>query len=115
MQQRLQLFILRATIVSRNTYNRIIEGMSPILHFLYCDDHRQWDTVHFFPVPGNARAARRYAPADGVSSPGRQQLHRTVPSQLEGRGSLDGGVQNRTPHEAFLAFAAVLKNEALTV
>ena len=25
------------------------------------------------------------------------------------------GVQNRTPHEAFLAFAAVLKNEALTV
>src|SRR6266852_1976845 len=44
------------------------------------DDHRQWDTVHFFPVPGNARAARRYAPADGVSSPGSQQLHRTVPS-----------------------------------
>jgi putative transposase len=25
------------------------------------------------------------------------------------------GVGNRTPHEAFLAFAAVLKNEALTV
>ncbi len=25
------------------------------------------------------------------------------------------GVQNRTPHEAFLAFAGVLKNEALTV
>jgi hypothetical protein len=24
-------------------------------------------------------------------------------------------VQNRTPHEAFLAFAGVLKNEALTV
>jgi len=24
-------------------------------------------------------------------------------------------VQNRTPHEAFLAFAAVLKNQALTV
>src|SRR5258707_14840856 len=30
--------------------------------------------------------------ADGVSSPGRQQLHRAVPSQLERRGSLDGGV-----------------------
>ena len=27
----------------------------------------------------------------------------------------DWGVQNRTPHEAFLAFAAVLKNGALTV
>jgi hypothetical protein len=25
------------------------------------------------------------------------------------------GVENRTPHEAFLAFTAVLKNEALTV
>ena len=25
------------------------------------------------------------------------------------------GVQNRTPHEAFLAFAGVLKNETLTV
>jgi transposase InsO family protein len=25
------------------------------------------------------------------------------------------GVQNRTPHEAFLAFAGVLKNEVLTV
>jgi transposase InsO family protein len=25
------------------------------------------------------------------------------------------GVANRTPHEAYLAFAAVLKNEALTV
>jgi putative transposase len=25
------------------------------------------------------------------------------------------GVRNRTPHEAFLAFAGVLKNEALTV
>jgi transposase InsO family protein len=25
------------------------------------------------------------------------------------------GVQNRTPHEAFLAFAVDLKNEALTV
>jgi putative transposase len=25
------------------------------------------------------------------------------------------GVQNRTPHEAYLAFAVVLKNKALTV
>jgi len=31
------------------------------------------------------------------------------------RDRLHGGVQNRTPHEAFLAFAGVLKNEALTV
>ena len=85
--------------------------------------------------------ARHHPSPDGVSSPGRQQLHRAVSSQLERRGSLDGeyrsleearasitrwiaeynhdrphrGVQNRTPHEAFLAFAGVLKNEALTV
>ncbi len=55
-------------------------------------DHRQRDAVHFFAVPGNARAARHHPSTDGVSSPGRQQLHRTVPSQLERGGSLDGGV-----------------------
>ena len=108
-----------------------------------CDaDHRQRNAVHFVAVSGNARAARHHASAHGLSSPGRQQLHRTVPSQPEGRGSLDGGVselgrsasvsiarwieeynhdrphrgvENRTPHEAFLAFAAVLNSEALTV
>jgi putative transposase len=41
---------------------------------------------------GSREAARDHAPAHGLSPPGRQQLHRTVPSQLEGRGSLDGGV-----------------------
>ena len=41
-------------------------------------DHRQWHAVHFFALLGNARAARHHASAHGVSSPGRQQLHRTV-------------------------------------
>jgi transposase-like protein len=58
-------------------------------------DHRQWHAVHFFPVPGNARAARHQASANGVSSPGGQQLHRAVPSQLERGGSLDSGVPQR--------------------
>ena len=40
-------------------------------------------------------ASRHHASADGVSSPGRQQLHRTIPSQLERRGSLDGGISER--------------------
>jgi transposase InsO family protein len=55
-------------------------------------DHRQRDAVHFFALLGDAGAARHHTSADGVSSPGRQQLHRTVPSQLERGGSLDGGV-----------------------
>ena len=55
-------------------------------------DRGQRDAVHFVAVLRNARASRHHAPADGVSSPRRQQLHRTVPSQLERRGSLDGGV-----------------------
>ena len=59
----------------------------------HCDaDDRQRDAVHFVALLGNARAARHHPPAHGVSSPGRQQLHRTVPSQLEGRRSLDSGV-----------------------
>ena len=58
-----------------------------------CDaDHGQRDAVHFVAVLRNARAARHHPSADGVSSPGRQQLHRKVPSQLEGRRSLDVGV-----------------------
>jgi hypothetical protein len=99
------------------------------------------NAVHFVAVPGNAGTARHHASAHGLSSPGRQQLHRTVPLQLEGRGSLDGrvshlggstsqhrsldpGLQPRPassrspkshPHEAFLAFTAVLNSEALTV
>ena len=104
-------------------------------------DHGQRDAVHFVAVLRNARASRHHAPADGVSSPRRQQLHRTVPSQLERRGSLDGGVsqcggssnfhrlldpgvQSRPassrsrksyPARGIVGFAAVLKNEALTV
>jgi hypothetical protein len=53
---------------------------------------RQQDAVHFFALLGNAAAARHHPSAHGVSLPGRQQLHRTVPSQLERRRSLDGGV-----------------------
>ena len=56
---------------------------------LTTDNGTQFTSSRF---PGNARAARHHPSADGLSSPGRQQLHRTVPSQLEGRGSLDGGV-----------------------
>ena len=56
------------------------------------DDHRQWDTVHIDAVHRDAQPARHHPSTDGVSSPGRQQLHRTVPSQLERGGSLDGGV-----------------------
>ena len=62
----------------------------------HCDaDHRQWDTVHFDAVHRDAQPAGHHASADGLSSPGGQQLHRTVPSQLEGRGSLDGGISQR--------------------
>jgi transposase InsO family protein len=55
-------------------------------------DHRQRDAVHFFALLGDVGAARHHPSADGVSSPGGQQLHRTVPSQLERRGSLAGRV-----------------------
>src|SRR5580704_2152699 len=48
--------------------------------------------VHFFALLGDAGAARHHPSTDGVSSPGRQQLHQTVPSQLERGGSLNGGV-----------------------
>jgi transposase InsO family protein len=48
--------------------------------------------THFFALLGDARTTRHHPSANGVSSPGRQQLHRTVPSQLERGGSLDGGV-----------------------
>src|SRR5260370_6442838 len=53
-------------------------------------NHRQWNAVHFFTLFGDVRAARHHTPANGLSSPGRQQLHRKVPPQPEGRGSLDG-------------------------
>ncbi len=104
---------------------------------MYLDAARLYN----FALPGDVGEARHHPSENGVSSPRRQQLHRTVPSQLERRGSLDSGVselgrtadidrarwieehnhdrphrgvQNRTPHEAFLAFAVDLKNEALT-
>src|SRR5256885_11583886 len=35
MWRRLQSFFLQVGIVSRNTYVRAIEGISPVLHFLY--------------------------------------------------------------------------------
>ena len=57
----------------------------------YLDD-RQRHAVHFFTVLRDARTARHHAPPHGVSSPGRQQLHRTLPSQFERRGSLDHGI-----------------------
>jgi hypothetical protein len=50
------------------------------------------DAVHFFAPLGDIGEARYHSSEDGVSSPGGQQLHRTVPSQLEGRRSLDDGV-----------------------
>ena len=109
---------------------------------LSSDAHNgQRDAVHFLAILRNAGAARLYAPADGASSPGRQQLHRTVPSQLEGRRSQDLGVsqlarstnldraldravqprpassrcQKSNSPGAFLAFGAVLNSETLTV
>jgi len=46
-------------------------------------NHRQWNAVHFFTVLGDVGAARHHTPVNGLSSPGRQQLHRTVPPQLK--------------------------------
>ncbi len=37
-------------------------------------DNRQRDAVHFFAIPGNAWATGHHAPANGVSSPGRQRV-----------------------------------------
>jgi len=51
-------------------------------------DHRQRHAIHFDALHADAIAAGHHAPPNGISSPGRQQLHRTVPSQLEGGGSL---------------------------
>ncbi len=104
-------------------------------------DHRQRHSVHYFPVPGNARTAWDHASLHGLLSPGGQRLHRMVPSQLKRGGSLGLGVSRRRgstgfyrsldrgvqsppvssrrkksfPLEAFGSFAAVLKNEALTL
>ena len=68
-------------------------------------DHRQRHAVHFFPVHRDPEPAEHHASTHGVSSPGRQQLHRTVPSQPEGRRSLDGGVSKlgRSANSASLA------------
>jgi len=85
-------------------------------------------TVYLVALPRNGGAARHHASTDGLSSPkGRGSLHGGI-SELGGstnfyRG-LDRGVQydrphrgleNRTPHEAFVAFAGVRNSEALTI
>src|SRR5581483_8978986 len=76
--------------------------------------HRQRNAVHLFAVHGNSEPAGHHPSANGVSSSGRQQLHRAVSPQLEGRRSLgariskygrgaqldrplDSRVQSRTP------------------
>ena len=95
------------------------------------------NALHFFAVLRNARASRhthrRTAYQEGNSYI--ERFHRSLKEEevwtaeyrsLEGaRASIArriekynhdqpyGGVRNRTPHEAFLAFAGVLKNEAL--
>src|SRR5215475_7161973 len=51
-----------------------------------------WHAVYFFALHGDAGAAWHHASPHRVSSSGRQQLHRTVPTQLAGRGSLDLGI-----------------------
>jgi len=50
------------------------------------------DAVHWDAFSGNAGGAGNHPPPRRLSSPGRQQLHRTVPSQLEGGGSLGSRV-----------------------
>lgn len=56
-------------------------------------EQRQWNPVHLLPLPGDNRQARYHPSAHSLPLPGVQQLHRMVPSQLEGGGgSLDGGV-----------------------
>ena len=55
-------------------------------------DDGQRNAVHFDALYGNAFAAGHHASPNGVSSPGGQQLHRTLSSQLEGRGRLGARV-----------------------
>jgi hypothetical protein len=58
-------------------------------------DHRPRHTVHFDEIHRDLKSAGHHSSAHGLSSPGRQQLHRTIPSQPEGRGSMDGGISQR--------------------
>jgi putative transposase len=69
--------------------SRLPEGSREASVTLTTDNGTQFTSS---PLFGDVRAARHHTSADGVSSPGRQQLHRTIPSQLERGGSLDGGV-----------------------
>ena len=71
---------------------RLPEGSREARVTLTTDNGTQFTSTRFIET---LEPAGHHASADGVSSPGRQQLHRTVPSQLEGRGSLDGGISQR--------------------
>src|SRR6202030_2035190 len=55
-------------------------------------DHGQWNAIYFDALYGNAFAVGHHAPPNGVSSSGRQQLHRAFSSQLEGGRSLGARV-----------------------
>jgi hypothetical protein len=55
-------------------------------------NHRQRNTIYLFAIHGDARKARHHASPHGVSSSRRQQPHRTIPSELEERGSLGYGI-----------------------
>ena len=112
---------------------RLPEGSREARVTLTTDNGTQFTSSRFIET---LEPAGHHASAHGLSSPGRQQLHRTVPSQSEGRGSLDGGISqrarsagvsigrwiqeynhdrphrgvgNRTPHEAFLSFRSCTK------
>jgi transposase InsO family protein len=104
-------------------------------------DHRQWDTIHFDALSGNfARLGithRRTAYHHPEGNSYIERFHRSLKEEevwtAEYRGLEEArtsiarwieeynhdrphrGVGNRTPREAFLAFAVDLKIEALTV
>jgi hypothetical protein len=71
---------------------RLPEGSRAARVTLTTDNGTQFTSTRFIET---LKPAGHHASANGVSSPGRQQLHRTVPSQPEGRGSLDGGISQR--------------------
>jgi transposase InsO family protein len=123
--------------VEQAVLERLPEGSREENVMLTTDNGTQFTSSHFLETLGRLGITHRRT---AYHHPEGKQLHRTVPSQLGRGGSLDGGVserleearasiacwieeynhdrphrgvQNRTPHEAFLAFATDLISETL--
>ena len=89
-----------------NSFTRLGKLSLPKTPFVpFFDDLPRFEALEVIPNSNSAWFTHSKLPrdrlsyvadsSDGVSPSGGQQLHRTVPSQLQGRRGLDGGVSQR--------------------